>query len=215
MNEENKIMKIYWHQTRSCICLFVYSHTSNFQLSCGCHHCWWQSCKFWPMLRTQGLWAGWDLYCATPTATRNLGLIRKTGTHSGIRTPDARIKALILYLITIWNCMYMHTFYYTIYDIVISECDAKIGVIHFKVQYNIVGISDTGLYTLRDTQYCDLECGLQLISWHYNGKDVFWSIKCTCTRICNVYIKVQDNSQNYEIIQTQNTWSPTYIIVLL
>ena len=109
-------MKIYWHQTRSRICLFVYSHTSNFQLSCGCHHCWWQGCKFWPMLGTQGLWAGWDLYCATPTATRNLGLIRKTGTHSGIRTPDARIKALILYLITIWNCMYMHiyTFYYTI-----------------------------------------------------------------------------------------------------
>ena len=135
------------------VCLFIATR-AIFQLSCGCHHCQWQGCKLWPMLGTQGLWARWDLYCATPTATRNLGLyglIQKTGTHSGIRTPDARIIVLILYLITIWNCMYMHTFYYTIYDIVISECDAKIGVIHFKVQYNIVGISDTGLYTLRDT----------------------------------------------------------------
>jgi hypothetical protein len=55
-----------------------------FQLSGGCHHCRWQGCKFRPMLGTQGLWAGRDLYCVTPTATRDLGLyrlIQKTGTH--------------------------------------------------------------------------------------------------------------------------------------
>jgi hypothetical protein len=36
------------------------------------------------MLGAQGLWAGKDLYRATPTATRDLGLyslIRKTGTY--------------------------------------------------------------------------------------------------------------------------------------
>ena len=63
--------------------------------------------------------------------------------------------------------LYVHVCIYThftiLYDIVISECDAKIGVIHLKVQYNIVGISDTGPYTLIDTQCCDLECGLQWI----------------------------------------------------
>jgi hypothetical protein len=40
--------------------------------------------KFWPKLGTRGLWAGRDLYRATPTATRDLGLyglIQKTGTH--------------------------------------------------------------------------------------------------------------------------------------
>jgi hypothetical protein len=55
-----------------------------FQLSGGCHHYRWLGSKFRPMLGAQGLWAGRDLYRATPTATRDLGLyglIRKTGTH--------------------------------------------------------------------------------------------------------------------------------------
>jgi hypothetical protein len=55
-----------------------------FQLSGGCHHYRWLGCKFGPMLSAQGLWAGRDLYRATPTATRDLGLyglIWKTGTH--------------------------------------------------------------------------------------------------------------------------------------
>ena len=43
-----------------------------------------QGCKFRPMLGPQGLWAGRDLYRATPTVTWDLGLyglIRKTGTQ--------------------------------------------------------------------------------------------------------------------------------------
>jgi hypothetical protein len=45
----------------------------------------------------------------------------------------------------------VYTAHFTmLYNIVISECDAKIGVIPLKVQYNIVGISDTGLYILID-----------------------------------------------------------------
>jgi hypothetical protein len=68
-------------------CLFVclcIATRAIFQLSVGCHHCRWQGCKFRPIFGTQGLWAGRDLYRATPTATRDLGLyglIRKTGTH--------------------------------------------------------------------------------------------------------------------------------------
>jgi hypothetical protein len=65
------------------VCLLIAAQ-AFFQLSGSCHHYWWQGCKFWPMLGAQGLWAGRDLYCATPTATRDLGLyglIRKTGTH--------------------------------------------------------------------------------------------------------------------------------------
>jgi hypothetical protein len=37
------------------------------------HHCWWRSAKFRPVLDAQGLWAGRDLYCATPAVTRDLG----------------------------------------------------------------------------------------------------------------------------------------------
>jgi hypothetical protein len=65
------------------VCLFIATR-AIFQLSGGCHHCRWQGCKFRPMLSTQGLWAGRDLYRATPTATRDLDLYRligKTGTH--------------------------------------------------------------------------------------------------------------------------------------
>jgi hypothetical protein len=65
------------------VCLFIATR-AIFQLSGGCHHCWRQGCKFQPMLGAQGLWAGRDLYRATPTATRHLGLyglIRKTGNH--------------------------------------------------------------------------------------------------------------------------------------
>jgi hypothetical protein len=49
------------------------------------HHCRWRGAKFRPMLKTQGLWAGRDLYRATrsPTVTQTQdfgfsGLIRRT-----------------------------------------------------------------------------------------------------------------------------------------
>jgi hypothetical protein len=48
------------------------------------HHCRWRAAKFRPMLGTQGLWAGRDLYRATPV-TRDLGfsgLIRRTAPFS-------------------------------------------------------------------------------------------------------------------------------------
>jgi hypothetical protein len=36
-------------------------------------HCRWRAAKFRPMLGAQGLWAGRDLYRATPAVTRDLG----------------------------------------------------------------------------------------------------------------------------------------------
>jgi hypothetical protein len=49
------------------------------------HHCRWRGAKLRPMLCAQGLWAGRDLYRATPTVTRGLGfsgLILRTAPSS-------------------------------------------------------------------------------------------------------------------------------------
>jgi hypothetical protein len=49
------------------------------------HYCRRRAAKFWPMLGAQGLWAGRDLYHATPTVIRDLGfcgLIRRTAPFS-------------------------------------------------------------------------------------------------------------------------------------
>jgi hypothetical protein len=49
------------------------------------HHCRGRAAKFRPMLGAQGLWAGRDLYRATPAVTRDLGfcgLIRRTAPFS-------------------------------------------------------------------------------------------------------------------------------------
>jgi hypothetical protein len=91
------------------VCLFIAAR-AIFQLSGGCHHYRWQGCKFWPMLGAQGLRAGRDLYRATPTATRDLGLyglIRKTGTYvpqwdSNPRRKDHQIIAPDALTTVIW-----------------------------------------------------------------------------------------------------------------
>ena len=66
------------------VCFFIGTR-ANFQLFGGCRHYRRQGYKFRPMLGAhEGLWSGRDLYRATPTATRDLGLydlIWKTGTH--------------------------------------------------------------------------------------------------------------------------------------
>jgi hypothetical protein len=71
--------------------LFVYLFVATwaiFQLSGGCHHYWWQGCKFRPMLGTQGLRAGRGLYRAAPTATQGLGFIRS---HPKDRHPQPKL----------------------------------------------------------------------------------------------------------------------------
>jgi hypothetical protein len=61
--------------------LRFYVPFKNFSLIWRRHHCRWRTAKFRPMLGTQGLWSGRDLYRATPAVTQDLGfsgLIRRT-----------------------------------------------------------------------------------------------------------------------------------------
>jgi hypothetical protein len=63
--------------------LMLYVPLKNFSLIWRRHHCRWRPAKFTgrPMFGAQGLWAGRDLYRATPAVTHDLGfsgLIRRT-----------------------------------------------------------------------------------------------------------------------------------------
>jgi hypothetical protein len=61
--------------------LMFYVLLKNISLIWRRHHCRWRAAKFRPMLGAQGLWAGRDLYRATPAVTWGLGfsgLIRRT-----------------------------------------------------------------------------------------------------------------------------------------
>jgi hypothetical protein len=61
--------------------LMFYVPFKNISLIWRRHHCRWRAAKSRPMLGAHGLWAGRDLYRATPTVTRDLGFsgpIRKT-----------------------------------------------------------------------------------------------------------------------------------------
>jgi hypothetical protein len=65
--------------------LLFYVSLKNFSLIWRRHHCRWRAAKSSPMLGAQGLWAGRDLYRATPAVTRDLGfsgLIRRTAPFS-------------------------------------------------------------------------------------------------------------------------------------
>jgi hypothetical protein len=77
-------VSFYW-QIDWLIDLLFYVPLKNFSLIWRRHHCQWRAAKLRPMLGTQGLWAGRDLYRATPTVTRDLGfsgLIRRTAPFS-------------------------------------------------------------------------------------------------------------------------------------
>jgi hypothetical protein len=65
--------------------LRFYIPLMNFSLLWRRHHCRWRAAKFRPMLGSQGLWAGRNLYRATLTVTRDLGFsgfIRRTAPFS-------------------------------------------------------------------------------------------------------------------------------------
>jgi hypothetical protein len=53
--------------------LQFYVPLKNFSLIWRRHHCRWRAAKVRPMLGAQSLWAGRDIYCATPPVTRDLG----------------------------------------------------------------------------------------------------------------------------------------------
>jgi hypothetical protein len=83
--------------------LLFYVPLKNFSLIRRRHHYRWRAAKFRPMLSAQGLWAGKDLYRATPAVTQDLsfyGLIRSPlTTHYGMwriySNPDPRESSLI------------------------------------------------------------------------------------------------------------------------
>jgi hypothetical protein len=65
--------------------LLFYVPLKNISLIWRRHHYRWRAAKFRPMLGAQGLWAGRDLYRATPAVTRGLGfsgLIRRNAPFS-------------------------------------------------------------------------------------------------------------------------------------
>jgi hypothetical protein len=86
---------------KSCCCfrglidyLLFYVPLKNISLIWRRHHCRWMAAKFRPMLGAQGLWAGRDLYRATPAVTRDLGF-------SGIIRRTAPISRLLQHA---WGC---------------------------------------------------------------------------------------------------------------
>jgi hypothetical protein len=90
---EKKIFKWYQLYLHSCGLLSLwlidylrfYVPLKNISLIWRRHHCRWRAAKFRPMLGAQGLWAGRDLYRATPAVTRDLGfsgLIQRTASFS-------------------------------------------------------------------------------------------------------------------------------------
>jgi hypothetical protein len=77
------------------VCLFI-ATWAIFQLSGGCHHCRWQGCKSRPMFDVQGLGGIFVVphLLRHGTSVYTVSSKRPAPTsHSGIRTPDARILA--------------------------------------------------------------------------------------------------------------------------
>jgi hypothetical protein len=67
------------------IFLLLYILLKNISFIWRRHYCRRRAAKFWPMIGAQGLWAGRDLYHATPAVKRDLGfsgLIRRTAPFS-------------------------------------------------------------------------------------------------------------------------------------
>jgi hypothetical protein len=55
--------------------LFYIPPIKNLSLIWRRHHCLWKAANFGPMLGAQGIWAGRDLYRATPAVTWGLGFV--------------------------------------------------------------------------------------------------------------------------------------------
>ena len=67
--------------------LLFYVPLKNISLIWRRHHCRWRAAKFRPMLGAQGLWAGRDLYRATPTVTREPPFFRSNPKDLPIQSP--------------------------------------------------------------------------------------------------------------------------------
>jgi hypothetical protein len=67
----NFLTNIWWIDWLS-LCTVLHP-AQEFFIYMETYHCRWRAEKFWPMLGAQGLWAGRDLYRATPTVTLDIG----------------------------------------------------------------------------------------------------------------------------------------------
>ena len=162
MNEENKIMKIYWHQT----CLFVYSHTSNF------------SAILWlSPLPVTGLqivaYAGHSgpvskvgsllchTYCDTePWFIRSHPKDRHPQWDSNPRCKDHSINFVPNYNMKLYVHAYILLYY-------IRHCHFRMWCKDWcdSLQSTVQYCWHIWYRTVH--QCCDLECGLQWIPWHY------------------------------------------------
>jgi hypothetical protein len=104
----NLVWKCIWSATQLIIFwadrlidyLRFYVPIKNFSLIWRRHHYQWRAAKFRPMLGAQGLWAGRDIYRATPTVTRDLGftgIIRRTAPFSRLLRHTRGCGGLDLY----------------------------------------------------------------------------------------------------------------------
>jgi hypothetical protein len=73
-----------------------YVPLKNISLIWRRHNCWWWAAKFRPMLGAQGLWAGRDLYRATPAVTQRLGF-------SGLIWRNAQFSRLLRHTRGCWG----------------------------------------------------------------------------------------------------------------
>jgi hypothetical protein len=104
--------------------LLFYVSLKNFSLKWRRHHYLWSAVKFRPMLGTRYLWAGRDIYCATPTVTQGLGfsgLIRKFAPFSRLLRHTTGCGGPILTLIL--RGPHSVAFYDTRGDVMYSNLD--------------------------------------------------------------------------------------------
>ena len=96
--------------------LGFYVPLKNISLIWRRHHYRWRAAKFRPILGAQGLWAGRDLYRATPAVTRDLGfsgLIRRTAPFSRLlrHTRGCGGSILTRVLTESDDCLLYHNFH--------------------------------------------------------------------------------------------------------
>jgi hypothetical protein len=93
--------------------LWFYVPLKNFSLILRRHHCWWRAAKFKPMLGAQGLWAGRDLYRATPTVIRGLVFfpVSSEGPPHFVASDDAQggVEDLFLLSMMFYNVIHLFT----------------------------------------------------------------------------------------------------------
>ena len=116
--------------------LRFYVPLKNISLIWRRHHYQWRAAKFRPMLGAQGLWAGRDLYRATPAVTRGLGffgLIRRTAPFSRLLRYTRGCGGSILTRFC-QNTHAVKSIYY-LYNLVTWPCPASECSIIYQYRY--------------------------------------------------------------------------------